>query len=121
VISVCGFGLVLTGALNMSAQAGSTQNPIPPDLNSLARGRVTYDAQCAHCHGPLGRGDGPDAAALQPPPANLQVHMAAGHPDDQLFSWVSNGIAGTAMPAFAGGLTENRGKPSSPSGGLHYS
>ncbi len=107
--TVClgGFALVLTGAINMRAQMSSLQNPIPPNLESLARGRVIYDANCAQCHGPLGLGDGPDAAALQPPPANLQVHMAAGHPDDQLFAWISNGIDGTAMPAFANRLSEN--------------
>jgi cytochrome c oxidase assembly protein subunit 15 len=65
-----------------------------------------YRARCAVCHGADGRGDGPAAAALRPPPADLRVHMAAGHTDAQLFNWVSNGVPGTAMPAWKDKLSE---------------
>ena len=32
--------------------------------------------------------------------------MAAGHTDGELFNWVSNGVEGTAMPAYADRLSE---------------
>ena len=35
------------------------------------RGKVIYEAQCARCHGPEGRGDGPEAPFLAPRPPNL--------------------------------------------------
>ena len=57
------------------------------------------------CHGPLGRGDGPLAASLQTPPANLQQH-AREHPETYLYGRISRGSPGTAMPAFGGVLTE---------------
>ncbi|MEO8082914.1 MAG: hypothetical protein ABI780_03770 [Ardenticatenales bacterium] len=45
------------------------------------------------------------AGALTSPPADLRVHMAAGHTDAQLFYWITNGIEATGMPAFGGPLT----------------
>ena len=84
----------------------SVRNPVTPDERSLAAGRATYQTRCAVCHGDSGRGDGPASASLDPPPADLRVHMAAGHSDGQLFYWVSYGFPGTAMPAWKDQLTE---------------
>lgn len=39
---------------------------ITPDL--IEFGRETYARNCAPCHGPNGRGDGPSAATLNPAP-----------------------------------------------------
>ena len=39
------------------------------------------------------------------PPADLRVHMAAGHTDTQLYDWITNGVPGTAMPAWKEQLT----------------
>lgn len=36
-----------------------------------AMGRSIYDSFCATCHGRTGKGDGPLATALTPPPADL--------------------------------------------------
>ena len=75
-------------------------NPFPATRESLAIGEGVYRAECQSCHGVAGRGDGPDGLLLRPQPADLRVHMAAGHTDAQLFSWLSNGVEGTAMPAY---------------------
>jgi mono/diheme cytochrome c family protein len=37
----------------------------------LARGRELYDRECATCHGPQGRGDGPGGKALDPRPRDF--------------------------------------------------
>ncbi len=84
------------------------QNPIPADAESVQRGHLVYVINCAGCHGTTGLGDGPTAAALNPKPANLRVHMAQGHSNAQLFEWISQGIDGSAMPAFEGRLTEQK-------------
>ena len=81
------------------------ENPIPPTEESLSRGRMIYQQHCQVCHGAQGRGDGPAAASLRPPPANLAYHVYQ-HPDGQFFAWFTRGIPGTAMPAFAATLSE---------------
>jgi hypothetical protein len=43
---------------------------------------------------------------MNPRPADFRVHMAAGHTDGELFYWVSEGLRGTAMPAFRDLLSE---------------
>jgi copper transport protein len=99
-------GLAATGMAVVSAYQRSIAvatpltNPIPATSASLARGQMIYTQSCLVCHGAEGRGDGPAGRALRPPPADLRVHMAAGHTDAQLFDWITNGVAGTAMPAW---------------------
>lgn len=71
----------------------------PPDL---PRGRQLYAAQCASCHGPDGRGDGPLAAGLDPPPiAFADRERAAQRSLFALYEVISQGIEGTAMPSYA--------------------
>jgi putative copper resistance protein D/copper transport protein len=82
-------------------------NPIPFSAQSVARGRTVYQEECQACHGITGGGDGPAASGLNPRPADLRIHMAAGHTDGQLFNWISEGFTGTAMPAFKTKLSED--------------
>jgi putative copper resistance protein D len=80
-------------------------SPVPYTTSTIARGAALYDQNCNACHGPLGRGDGPVAVSLTPRPANLAEH-ASSHREGDLFWWIAHGIAGTAMPSFAGSLDD---------------
>lgn len=71
------------------------QRPAAP----LARGREIYTQNCINCHGQGGRGDGPLAAGLRPPPLDLTVHVPL-HGDSELTNWIANGVPRTAMPAW---------------------
>jgi mono/diheme cytochrome c family protein len=100
-------GLALGSFNVVEAYRQSQPNPVRADAASLQRGLQVYEtAGCASCHGDQGRGDGVAGLRLVPRPADFRQHMAAGHTDRELFDWVSNGVAGTAMPAYASQLSE---------------
>lgn len=96
------FALALPGAAARAAVPA--QNPYPPTPDSLAIGQRIYEQYCATCHGAAGRGDGPLAASLPSPPADLRVHVPQ-HSDGFLFGVTSDGIPGTPMPGFANALS----------------
>ena len=82
------------------------ENPMPATKDSIARGEQIYRTECQVCHGPRGRGDGPAGANLKPRPADFRAHMADGHTDGELFFWISEGVAESAMPGFKDRLSE---------------
>ena len=73
----------------------------PARTPDLAHGGELYRANCASCHGDLGRGDGPLAAGLDPAPSNLAdwAGLRDQSPLD-FYRRISIGVVGTAMPAF---------------------
>jgi mono/diheme cytochrome c family protein len=59
------------------APAVPAATPAPPGdvpegnlRGNASKGRELYAVYCTTCHGPSGKGDGPAAAGLQPPPAD---------------------------------------------------
>jgi len=72
-------------------------------LEALARadreaGRLLYDGRCWPCHGPTGRGNGPAAGALKPPPADFtDPDKVAARTGARLYRALSVGVPGTAM------------------------
>ena len=81
------------------------RNPFPPTPESLETGAATYAAVCQTCHGVEGRGDGPAGVGLEPPPADLIVHVPL-HGEADLFRFIRDGIPGTAMVPQGDRLTE---------------
>ncbi|MEO8164403.1 MAG: cytochrome c [Betaproteobacteria bacterium] len=83
-----------------------SRNPIPRTAESIARGRQLFQQDCAVCHGPQGRGNGPAAAALTNPPEDLAtIAQPPIFPDGVVVYRIANG-KGT-MPAFKSVLSEN--------------
>ncbi len=70
----------------------------------LDRGQALYAESCVVCHGATGVGNGPAAASLLPPPADLTVHTR-WHADEQLYWFITHGVAGTAMLRFGDRLS----------------
>ncbi|GIW43475.1 MAG: hypothetical protein KatS3mg077_0757 [Candidatus Binatia bacterium] len=54
-------------------------------------GRVAYLRYCANCHGPEGRGDGPDAATLAQPPRDLRAGVLQRYSVEELVDRVLRG------------------------------
>lgn len=75
------------------------ENPVPATPDNLRAGRRLYtqDATpvtCASCHGTEGKGDGPLAGYVDPPPTDLTcLDRASGVSDGQLFWVIENGSA----------------------------
>ena len=80
-------------------------NPTPNTPATLAAGRQAYEANCAICHGTRGLGDGPAAFTLNPRPVNLQLHVPL-HAEGEVHYWISEGVAGTGMPAWKEKLSD---------------
>ena len=82
----------------LSQEEASAGNPVPSTPESIERGRMLFMNNCSQCHGETGRGDGPLAATLPLPPANLYDHIPF-HPDQFFFGVMTRGLSGV-MPAF---------------------
>lgn len=90
-----------------AVQVAVLENPLPYSEAAIAAGRDVYTAACQECHGPEGAGDGPLARTLNQAPIDLRIHAQPGvHSDGTLFLWITQGIPGTPMPAFATALNE---------------
>jgi high-affinity iron transporter len=70
-------------------------------------GARVYMERCTACHGVEGRGDGPVAAALDPPPRNFHdPAFWSTRSIEDLRKVVRDGRPGTLMQAFGGVLSE---------------
>ena len=110
-VVVC-YGLAFTVAPNIPTPpvpltARFARNPVPDTPETIDAARPIFQANCAICHGPRGLGDGPAAFTLNPRPVNLQLHVPQ-HAEGENFYWISEGVAGTGMPAWKDKLTEEQ-------------
>ena len=75
-------------------------NPVPSDAISFVSGELLYVRNCAVCHGPQGRGDGPVVQfwmAAAKKPANLAEARIGQQTDGALYVTISQGF-GTMPP-----------------------
>jgi cytochrome c oxidase cbb3-type subunit III len=78
--------------LGIAAQAADERNPLASDPKAAKAGEYEFRINCALCHGlgAKGGGRGPDLT---------RAHKKHVKTDTDMFQVISNGIAGTAMPA----------------------
>jgi mono/diheme cytochrome c family protein len=88
------------GEWKAPADAKNTKNPLAAkktDKAALGAAKKVAETNCATCHGPEGKGNGPAAAALPPPkPADWTSAKVASETDGEIFWKISNGRG--AMP-----------------------
>lgn len=77
--------------------------PLAPSVApDFARGKALYAQHCASCHGATGRGDGPQAAGLDPPAiAFTDEARARERSVFALYQVIEQGLDGTSMTSFA--------------------
>lgn len=72
---------------------------------SIARGRELFARHCAGCHGATGRGNGPNALALDMETSDLTAAHIYDHSDGDLFWWIGHGV-GDTMPGFGAAIDD---------------
>ena len=98
-------GALLFGTLG-AGEGLPERNPIAPTQESVALGMGLYEENCLLCHGVGGKGDGRGGVGLNPPPADLTIHVPL-HPDRALFEFIRDGVPGTAMAPLGDKLSED--------------
>ncbi|HZC22380.1 MAG TPA: c-type cytochrome [Candidatus Binatia bacterium] len=85
-------GMIGLAFLAIGAQGADDRNPFAGDVKAAKAGEYQFRINCALCHGlgAKGGGRGPDLTRA------VKKHT---HNDAEMFQVISNGIAGTAMPA----------------------
>jgi DMSO reductase family type II enzyme heme b subunit len=96
--------LLLAGAVAAGAVWWIVKSSRPP---GVSRGQVLYEKNCAACHGAGGDGKGEAAYLLQPKPRNfragkfrLVTSQNLVPTREDVFRTITNGMPGTAMPAW---------------------
>lgn len=117
-------GEVAEGAKNLAEDAANKAEEVkerakdivvaeaPTTKGDPTKGKEKFEQICASCHGPLGHGDGPAAAALDPKPRNLsEAAYVSTLSDEQIFKTVKEGGASVGksplMPAWGGTLSDD--------------
>ena len=115
---------VMVGRAERPAQGGGRQGgggwTIPPDAamekspltvndSVIANGKKLFGSKCQRCHGPNGKGDGPDGEPEHQQDMDLTVAArAARNPDGVVFYKIWNGRSSPKMPTFSEELSKEQ-------------
>jgi mono/diheme cytochrome c family protein len=88
------------GGWTIPPNAADEKNPLAGDAKALDTGKQLFDKTCKKCHGPGGKGDGPDADPDHQEDMDLTVaRRATRNADGVVFYKIWNGRQKPKMPA----------------------
>jgi mono/diheme cytochrome c family protein len=87
--------------------AFTEKSPLTDNAKAAEQGKQVYTRQCQRCHGPAGRGDGPEAEPDFKPADLTDAARGEKNPDGVLFYKIWNGRTKPKMPAFKTELSRN--------------
>jgi mono/diheme cytochrome c family protein len=97
------------GGWTLPPTAADEKNPFAGDQKAVDTGRTLFKKHCERCHGPGGKGDGPDADPDVQEDMDLTVaRRAARNPDGVVFFKMWNGRSKPKMPAVKDDLTNEQ-------------
>jgi len=79
--------------------------PSTQEATSLDEAKASFAEACAGCHGSVGAGNGPAAAALAPAPTNFHLKEPT---EERAWKVLEDGVPGTAMAPWKGQLSEEQ-------------
>jgi mono/diheme cytochrome c family protein len=89
-------------------EAAKMKNPVAANAASLGAGKKLYDAQCASCHGAMGKGDGKGGELLKPKPSDFtDADWKHGSSDGEIFIVIRDGSKQTGMRAYGSRIATN--------------
>jgi mono/diheme cytochrome c family protein len=89
--------------------AAAEKSPLTVNDALVANGKKLFAAKCQRCHGPLGKGDGPDADPKHRHHMDLtSADGAKDNPDGVVFYRIWNGRTGPKMPTFSEELSKEQ-------------
>ncbi|HUI11453.1 MAG TPA: c-type cytochrome [Bacteroidota bacterium] len=92
--------LALAGSMLVAGDSGAPLAPASTP-ESVRAGEAVFFEYCSGCHGRRADGRGPESLNLDPRPQNLRNAQFVRHlSDDRMYTSVSGGVRGTAMPAW---------------------
>jgi mono/diheme cytochrome c family protein len=108
-VGVHGQGGGRGGGWTIPPTAATEKSPLTVNDTVLAAGKKLFTSKCQHCHGTLGKGDGPDADPAHKTDMDLTLAArAARNPDGTVFYKIWNGRTTPKMPAFSEELTKEQ-------------
>jgi len=81
--------LAMAGALVACVLGPDVASALVPRAD--ASGAMLYQRECAPCHGPSGRGDGPEGVFFAPPPRDLREGFLDLYPTEELVEKIRRG------------------------------
>jgi putative copper resistance protein D len=107
ILTVCALVAALPPLATQAFPETYRKTPVPFDAISVANGAAIFASNCVLCHGPQAKGNGVLAKTFAIPPVDLLTEPhTAKHTAGDFFHWLTHGIPGTGMPAFADKLSE---------------
>src|SRR5262245_8241442 len=98
-----------SGGWTLPENAADEKNPFAGDPKALETGKTLFKKHCERCHGPGGKGDGPDADPDVQEDMDLTVaRRAARNPDGVIFYKAWNGRSKPKMPSVKDDLTKEQ-------------
>ena len=106
VIALCVEASAQSAGWSIPPTAKDEKSPLTASPDLLAKGKEIYVKQCQRCHGPEGKGDGPEADQQNLPGDLSDEYRAPLNPVGIMFYRILNGRPPT-MPAFKDTLSKD--------------
>lgn len=99
--------VVAGGQTGRNSDPKTLKNPVPSSAASIESGQATFQRFCTRCHGPEGKGDGPQAPEGSHPANLTDAKWDHGGTDGEIFTTIHDGVPPNYdMDSYEGKVTD---------------